>query len=138
MTFSEEIEEAIQAVSNLGSITLLSSSDSQVVLNEVKRAFTKGTSTVLWHSFSKSALVIEYGSDEEIQPEVNRLFGAAEIVYLVIEEDDYYAVELVSNLVFLFLSECRYVVYYVVDKFYNKLLCENDHNQLLFLEKNDL
>lgn len=129
-----EIQEAIKLLSVSGMIRLLRQQEADVVLKQLKRTFIEGTPSNLWHSFLKPSLPVDAVGDEAIQDFINMIFNSEDLIYLILEEDDYYILELEPKRVFEFLLECRYIVYYITDTSFTKLLCENDHNHVMYIE----
>ena len=133
MKLLEEIKGAVRTTNELGAITLLNPRDTEVVIKKIRETFAIESSAVLWHKFSSPYAQLDAEGDEEVQAIIEEKFKSYDLVYLVIEDETYYALDLAPSLVLAFLSECRYVVYYVVDKKFETLLCENDHNQIFLI-----
>jgi len=132
MELFEEITQAIQNLGGPSKIELIHADEAKSVVATLKHVFIEGNPSKLWHGFKSQPLQLDCDDLEEIKGVINNNFKD-DIVYLILEDDNYYVIKTIPNLVTDILKEIRFIEYYVVNISFNKLIAENDHSNVMLI-----
>ena len=133
--FKEEISKTIKE-NNLSLIEIEGVEKIFFIKNLYNR-FIKNNPRALWLDFKYKPTSISY--EKSIQDELVKLIPEKEDIYFVVDDFniEYHIYKSNINDVFIFIEECVGLdEYYIVYDNFNKLFCENDHGELLFIDIN--
>lgn len=103
------------------------------LINKIKSKFVIGNPRVWWLDFLKEPVIYSYNT-KFLYEKIIIFFDETTIVWIVIE-DDINILLLTSIHNFLkIVAECSYFEYNIINLELTKLVCENEHDQLLVIE----
>ena len=131
-----EIREAIQYLEIEEKVKEYKSEERKRILQKIKEVFVRGDPRVWWLSlkYVPKSFVFE---QEFPYMEIARFFDEKEALWFIIEDigdDDQLLYKTsVSNVIDI-ISNCAFFEYNVVSENCEKYLCENDHNEFLYID----
>lgn len=102
------------------------------LITDIMRKFVVGNPRVWWLAFKKTPK--NFSFDDEFQyKRINNFFDNDEQCYFIIELDSIHIFKASVRNIIRIIGECSFFEYYVLDLGLDKLLCETEHGDLLFL-----
>lgn len=134
------LEQEIKRITSNDSINLLllEGKDKEKIIDNIESTFVFDNPRAYWLDFRYLAKSIEYNSDYPYL-KIPDLVGYDEIVYFLIDDFNTKPHLLKGKFkdVFFFIEECEGLdEYYIISKNIDKIICENDHDELLYIDIN--
>ena len=127
-----EIVEAINSLDRKEDIIEIQNKEKDNIIADIMSKFVVGNPRVWWLAFKKKPGTFSF--DDEFQYQrINQFFDNDEVCYFIAELDLIHVFKLSVRNIIKILGECSFFEYYITDLKIQKLLCETDHGDLLYL-----
>ncbi|PQL95243.1 hypothetical protein [Apibacter adventoris] len=129
-----EIIQAIKQLSFDNKVVLFEDTKlSENIITKIQTKFVIGNPRVWWLKFIKKPQSFTYDT-KYLYKQIINFFKPNESVWIVIEDDtNFLLLSTIEDFINI-VGECNYFEYNIINLEMNKLLCENDHDELLLVE----
>lgn len=132
-------QEIIRIASNdRMELSVIRGSEKDEILNRIKSVFVLGEPRAFWLSFRYFATLLEYDQDYPYL-KLAQLVDRSENLYFLIDDfnERYHLLEGKIQEIVFFIEDCEGLdEYYVISSDFQRLICENDHDELLYIDIN--
>lgn len=135
----QEVIGAIEILKIEDEVQLFTGEKRECILAELQEKFIVGNPRVWWLSLKHKPIVysfVQEDPDEEFvypHEKIIDFFDLEEIVWFVIEDEPLLLKTTVSHVIEI-IENCIPFEYNLVSENYDRLLCETDHDDLLFVD----
>lgn len=132
-SYEKEIKDAISNLEIEDKIEEFTGEERRSILQKIQNFFVIGNRRVWWLSlrYKPESFVFE---QEEPYKNITDFFAGEEEVWLVIEDDEQLLYKTNISHIINIISECSYFEYNIISQNFDRFLCENDHNEFLFVD----
>jgi hypothetical protein len=132
------LKEEIRRItsSHIVSLEVLSEEEGQMVSEGIIDKFVNDNPRALWEGFKYRPISIDTEGDYPYL-KLPSLFSKDEELLLVVDDNnvEYHVLKGQIDSIMLFIEDCEGLdEYYLVSEDWNRIICENDHDQLLYLD----
>jgi len=127
------LEQAILNLKIEDKVKVFTGEEKNSILLKLKEFFVIGEPRVWWLSLKYTPKCFVFKQEYPYKEIVN-FFDEKEDVWFIIEDNAQLLYKTKVSHVVDIISECSYFEYNIISKDYNKFLCENDHDQFLYID----
>jgi len=136
----EAVNQAIRMLqTNVSSIHQLSDEAASQLVKSIHEVFANNNSRWLWDSLNYPIARAYYEDGQGFKHLLQYVpANTPNVWFLIVDDEDHSSsiFDIHPFLVPLILSECYYFEYYLIDKNLEWLICENDHNEIIYAVNN--
>jgi hypothetical protein len=117
-------------------LKLIEDKEGKIIVDKVTEVFVKNNPRALWLDLKYKSISVDYEDDYPYK-KIPELFNTGELLYLLVDyfNETFYILEGYIEAIIVFIEDCTGLdEYYIVDNDFTKLVCENDHDELLFID----
>lgn len=138
--FMSILEKEIKRIISKNSVDLflLKNEEKEKIINDIKSTFVYNNPRVFWLDFKYIAKSIKYNSDYPYL-KIPDLIDNDEILYFLIDDfnKNFHLLKGQFRHIFFFIEECEGLdEYYIISQNIDRIICENDHDELLYIDIN--
>lgn len=131
--YEKEINEAISSLKIEEKVKIFEGEKKREFLQKMQDFFVVGNPRVWWLSLKYKPVTFVF-EQEDSYKRITDFFGEDEEVWWVIEDEEQLLYKTNISHIINIISECSYFEYNIITQNYDRFLCENDHNEILFID----
>jgi hypothetical protein len=138
MEVLNEIKSAIEALDLKSQVAFFEADPKEKVIIEIKDIFVFENPRVWWLSLKYKPQSLKFDDYQYQYKNIINFFDENEIVWFIVEDDELILLKLKAKDIIKIISECSYFEYYIISLDKTRFLCENDHNEFLYIDLNHI
>ena len=131
--YEKEISDAISSLKIEDKVKIFTAEQKREVLQKIQAFFVVGNPRVWWLSLKYKPVTFIF-EQENSYKRITDFFGEEEEVWLVIEDEEQLLYKTNISCIINIISECSYFEYNIITQNFDRFLCENDHDEFLFID----